>query len=219
MGFGRGVGFTPEGAPPQRITILATIDESGHLNRTQEETWAGCHDAALATGGYEALEVTQLSSWWNPTSKFNCDRGRIRFDTSVLPDNAVIDKAVFAIKLYTAIEQHYGTCHVCLVSGEGLGDDMALADYEVILGNTTLIAPQVDVEDLVAGSFQKFELIGDYHDLIILDGYTILCLRTSFDREDDPVINYVKEILLKFFCGSVTTPDSSRARLTIDYHT
>jgi len=217
VGFGRGKGFSPiPGIKKEQTIIIATSSETGILVRTHDTTWDASHDADNAETGYEDGIILEIRSCVVYTTDFWITRGRFRFDTSVLAGE-IIDKVIFSIKFHELVA-HIGTSYICLVSGEGLGDNMALSDYGVIRDNTTLIAPQVNSLDFVVGEFRDFELDPDFHKLINKTGYTTLCLRTSFDREDDPVIRGVKGLIAGFYFSYHGEPKDDYARLIIDHH-
>lgn len=183
MGFGRGKGFSPV-IPVVVVTTKGgfLLDETGHIGRNNAD-WDAVHDAATANYGGEGMTrmyAEARSSFGN--DHYYIARGRLRWDTSSLPDDAVIKAATIAIYPYTVYD--VGNPTVSIVSGEGLGDNFAVEDYGTLLTATAPMAPAKAIGDLVLKAYNDFVLNAAGLALISKTGYTLFGIRVSFDIDD-----------------------------------
>jgi len=196
MGFGRGKGFSPPPAPPPEEVVAKggfVLLESGDIRKSGAD-WDTVHDAATGIP-YEA-SVTNYVTTRRSTTTYYVDRAVFRFDTSVIPDDAVIQAASLSISPRTVMD--YGNPSVILVSGEGLGDLMAVEDYGTLLAHVTPMAPAWAIGDLVLNAYNDFVLNAAGLALINKTGWSKFGMRTSFDIDDIPPLGAVRRARVEF---------------------
>ena len=196
----------------QKVSLPVHVGEELHL---------GEHSTVVrveATSGYGTVEYYNGYPWSSvraaengttivpylfvrAASSGNIDiyRGILPYDTSAIPDNAVIDSAVLSVYAWFVFDET-PNASVAVVGPTTQGDpyNLSLSDYSQVgdLDNPTEVAPRILLSDYHYG-WNNHTLNAQGRALINKTGVTRLGMRISLDIDDDePAINDNNNILV-----------------------
>jgi hypothetical protein len=157
--------------------MATTVDFSptaadGHVG-TELASWAAARGAASGTAAASGADFS-VCSWGPYYSTYGCYRGFLAFDTSAIPDTAVIESAVLLLRCVTA--QTY-TVHA-VESTQANPAALAAADFARV-GSTSFGSCST-----AATGDKTITLNAAGLALVSKTGYTKLALRTSIDLDN-----------------------------------
>jgi len=127
-----------------------------------------------------------------PNSLFEIYRAFLAFDTSVIPDNAVVTSA--SLHLFVGGKHEYGDENSFVGLYKGYQDSVDVLENSDInncgesIDNPTPVAQEVDISTIALHSYFTFDLNLNGLSWISKDGYTKLCLRDGHDVNDVPLV-------------------------------
>lgn len=174
------------------VTVYAGPGD-GHIGGGSNTSWALARSQAAGDGGASTDYTTDnrpLLGWesnnaGDPKTYF-IHRGFLPFDTSSLPDDAVITAAT----LYCYVTQKYsvsaGSC--CLVAGTP-ASNTALVDDDFDQVGTTELASRKTYSGLTTSAYNSWALNADGLAAISKTGYTRFAFRTAKDLDNSAPSN------------------------------
>lgn len=177
--------FTTSTFYPDAGTGATTVD--GVATRDDTSTFASIHD-----GNGTRVFPTNTALWvaymgTNASSQFQeMDRGFFLFDTSSIPDVDAVTAAVFSgYAGNTSIDSFAEAGHVRLTaSSPAVDDDLAAADYQGTVGNTTAYATDITVASWLISQYNDITMNATGRAAISKTGITKLGTRIKFDADN-----------------------------------
>lgn len=138
-----------------------------------------------ASSGTAEVNTTPTAVYSEPG--YFMGRAFLPFDTSTLPDNAIITAAT--LRLYVAVvndNDNDGNDFIRVVeSTQSSNTLIANGDFDLV--GTTALATDIDIGTISINTFVDFTLNSTGLALISTTGFTKLALREGHDAVDDPV--------------------------------
>lgn len=157
------------------VTFYPAVD--GGLRRyTGSETWQQAHDATSATDVYDAAANTACVASYPSLGLMT--RGFFSFDTSSLPDTAVVTSATLTITGAAALTGSAGSVEL-VASTQASNTALVANDYDNV--GTTAYATGIALTSWNASGTNVFTLNSTGRSAINLTGHTLLALRHSSD--------------------------------------
>lgn len=190
--------------PPVTEVIIYAEDGDGYLIKTATP-YAACHDAGSADSidiASDTFAVGQFKSG----DDWTIWRAGLPFNTSVIPPNAVITKAILSLFKQAHSYDTSDPPELVVVDGASLAPALDVAGYGRLLAKT-LSAGSIPIAGSVTAAYNEILLNGYGRGLINKGSTTWLALRTSFD-----IASYAKY-------GSISIYQANRGWLDPADHT
>lgn len=146
---------------------------------TGSETWQQAHDAASGTDVYDALASTNLV--YSDPSLGLITRGFVTFDTSALPDNAIILSATLSFYGKTSTTGTVGSVDL-VDSTQASATALVAGDFSK--AGTTQLATGINIGSWNTAGYNDFALNAAGLAAINVSGYSKFAVRHSSDRSN-----------------------------------
>lgn len=194
------------------LTVYGSTSDNW-VNKSDND-YTTAHDAA--TGSVQSASALSMRVRQDNSSGLDeISRAGIYFDTSALPDDAVISAGV--ITLHRSGGTATQAFNVTLVNGDDLADPMVAADYGDLLDDTTALANVVDTDVWTVLTTQDFTLTAGGRAKITVTGTTKFGIRSSRDINSDAPADGVDEEI--FISSADETETAKKPKLVITYTT
>lgn len=158
-----------------------TVD--GWLQRIDESSWAVSHDAATADIVHEDTTNETISSYNEGGSVNGISRWGATFDTSTLPDDAVIDSVEWCLYI-TAKGDARDDSVVAVTFNPAADGNLDASDYDMGDFGTTALATVTDLSTISTSAYHCFVLNATGEAAVSLTGITKLGLRMQSDVDN-----------------------------------
>ena len=173
--------------------VFNSTPGDGYTNSSSTSSWDVAHDATIGSGGYHTYTYSEVGVEYY-SSNYRIYRSFVPFDTSALPDSAVITDVALKVRVNSrANNDNDGDDWLTVVqttqsSPLGLTAD----DYDQVGSvNNPIegidIAERKDLSAITTGQYLTFALNATGRSWISKTGYTKLGLREGHDAVDSPV--------------------------------
>lgn len=190
--------------------------KDGTVGYLASPVWSTSHDAT--TGGQAYGDASQgILACTGKWSNYEIWRGFLPFDTSSLPDDAVIDSATLYVYVY-AHNDATGDGYINIVQTTQDPTDLTVNDYDAMtVDSPTLGGTQLDLADVINDQYNLIDFNATGLTWVDVDGYTKIGVREKYDIEDTPpaVTSTGNEIDIRYVNNSGTENDPY---LEITYH-
>lgn len=163
------------------LSVFSNASGDGEV-WTSGGTWAAVQ---TATSGTAEVNTTPSAVYSEPG--FFMGRVFLPFDTSVLPDNAVITAAT--LRLFVSVvndNDNDGNDFIRVVESTQASNTLiASTDFDNV--NSTALATDIDITSISVNTFIDFTLNSTGLALINTTGFTKLALREGHDVSNDPI--------------------------------
>lgn len=194
------------------LEVIGSTSDATLAGACDTNVYATRHDCA--TGTVQSVTSAAITlGQLNSSGAYDIWRLGIYFDTSALPDDAVISAGV--ITLTRAGGTATQAFDVTIVNGDDLADPMVSADYGDLLDDTTALANTVDTDTWAAGVAKDFTLTAGGRAKISKTGTTKFGIRSSRDiNSNAPADGVLEDISIR---SANDSQEARKPKLTITY--
>lgn len=170
--------------PMGLLTPLYAAPLQHTFNSTSSDGSLGCEKTDYAQAhGYASGIVYDSQRYfdvgqWKVGGSYAIMRAGLFFDTSTIPDNALITEATLLI--YGFGDHSDVDFEICIVSGDDLDDPMVSADYHDLLDATTIMG-SMNTQDWTTQGYNNITIDPSWLDEINKTGTTKFALRSDRD--------------------------------------
>jgi hypothetical protein len=195
-----------------------TTSVSGRsANQDSSTTWATVHDATDGSTANTSLNAFALTGK-NSTAKFDISRVFILFDTSSLPNDAIISSAVISMYVVSVAYNDNDTQAYAAIysSTPASNTDITTADYDQI--GSTVLSDKIDLDTITIDQYQAFTLNATGISAISLTGVSKFSIREGHDAEN---VAYAGANNTSNYMGSKSansaSSDAEKPKLVVTY--
>ncbi len=203
------------------VSYYSDLGGDGYVLKDASSNWNTVHDATVGTDNNAGATQARVETKTYSGNTYSISRILLPFDTSALPDDAVVDIASLRVYIGNPIndQDDDGNDFLRVVQNTAASPTaITNDDYDQVgaIDNPTAGATDLDISNIAGPDHKTFTLNATGRSWINLTGYTKFGLREGHDVVDDPITTgYISGVTVQTSETNGTTYDPY---LQITYH-
>lgn len=156
-------------------------------------SWATCHDAVSGVGAEPTASVSSIVARSNSGTSYSIARAFFPFDTSIIPNEAIITAATFSFYVNTVWTNNGSMTFALVQTTQASNTTLTSADYDQCgsISSPTEGASRISIG--ASGTLHTFTLNSTGLGWISLSGYTKLGVRIGIDCDNTTPVDGATE--------------------------